>query len=256
MTRGRRPAAAAGPAATSAPVPDTAAAPVPAESGTDPETSAAAEPEDRAAGDPPAVPEDPAPSGGPGRPRGTAVRGERARAQAVHVWRGLMARPVRTTVVATVVGLLGLGAAVAMAAQADELRGPAANTALVDQESTARLLGDVNAAVERTYGYAFDSLDADERAAQDAVVGAFADRFREEFTTVRELAPAQQATVTATVRESAVQSLRGSRAEVLVFVDQTIRNLELPEGAASGARLVVTAELVDGRWRIADVLSR
>lgn len=248
MTRGRRPGVAADPPATTERASDDTAVPAPAEPRTDPETSARTEP-DEAAPDPPAVPEDAA-------VLGKRVRGPGPRARAALVGQALMVRPVRTAVVATVVGLLGLGSAVAMSVEANGLRGPAANTALIDGEGTARLLGDVNAAVERTYGYAFDSLDADERAAQDVVVGAFADRFREEFGTVRELAPAQQATVTATVRESAVLSLRGDRAEVLVFVDQTIRNLELPEGAASGARLVVTAELVDGRWRIADVLSR
>lgn len=240
MTRGRRPAA----------VTDAVTAP-------EPQEARAQEHEPEQAG----ADRSDVSGGGTSRPSGTARPTEpgaaaRLRSTASGALRAALARPLLTAVAATAVGLAGLGGAVWMSVEASALRGPAGNSAVIDAETTARLLGDVNAAVERTYGYSFDSLDADERAAQDVVVGAFADRFRQEFATVRELAPAQQAIVTATVRDSAAQSLRGDRAEVLVFVDQTIRNLELPDGASSGARLVVTAELVEGRWRIAEVLSQ
>lgn len=56
--------------------------------------------------------------------------------------------------------MAGLGGAAWMSVQASALRGPVGNSAVIDAETTARLVGDVNAAVERTYGYAFDSLDA------------------------------------------------------------------------------------------------
>lgn len=194
-----------------------------------------------------------APSTTPDTPAGVRpARWTRMRSSLAGPLRALLERPVRTAAVAVVVGLLAVAGAVGMQVEAGSLTGPASNTALTDPQATGQVISEINAAVQRTYGYSYDALDADERAAQDVVTGTFADRYRQEFATVRNLAPQQRAVVTATVLSSAVRELDGDHAEVLVFVDQKITNTQVPNGAGNGARLVVTAQKVDGHWRIAD----
>ena len=54
------------------------------------------------------------------------------------------------------------------------------------------------------YSYDFTRLDENERAARDVITPAFAAQFDQLFAQVRELAPQQQAVVSATVALSAV----------------------------------------------------
>lgn len=168
----------------------------------------------------------------------------------------MVARPVLAIAVAGAVGLAGLGGAAWLHLEASALRKPTNNIAVVDTAATKQVSTAISTAIERVYGYSYESLDADERAAREVVTGPFAQEFREQFATVRELAPKQKAEVTATVSALAVRSITGDRAEVLAFVDQTLRNTKLQDPASNGARLVVTAERVDGRWKIAAVASK
>lgn len=167
----------------------------------------------------------------------------------------MLARPVLVTVVAALVGLAGVGSAAWMHLEAAALRTPTENIALLDPGATKQVRSEVSGAVERVYGYSYRSLDDAERAAKEVVTGAFAKQFREEFATVRNLAPRQKAVVNASVAATAVRSLTDDRAEVLVFLDQSVRNEVLSEPASTGSRLMVTAERVDGRWKISEVVN-
>lgn len=142
-----------------------------------------------------------------------------------------------------------------------EKRGtPAAtNTALVDVGATSEVAGQLGDALETIYSYDFARLDENERAAREVITPAFAQEFDALWAQVRELAPAQQAVVSATVRQAAVRSIEGDRAEVLVFMDQQATRAAQGDQAgqlSSEGRLTVTGELVDGHWRIANVESR
>lgn len=139
--------------------------------------------------------------------------------------------------------------------EANELSGSgaASNAALVDVGATAQVSGQVREAVQRVYSYDFARLDENEQAARKVITGPFADDFDQEFDRVRELAPPQQAVVVATVLDLAVQMLDGDRAILVVFLDQqAIRSVETQPLLVAG-RLTVTAQQVDGTWKIADV---
>lgn len=168
----------------------------------------------------------------------------------------LLTRPLLVTVVACAVGLAGIVCAVWMHWEASALRVPAENRALIDLPATERVRSDVRAAVERVYGYSYRSLDANERSARAVVTGPFAEEFSRQFEAVRQLAPQQKAVVAATVVDIAVRSLTGTSAELVVFVDQTLTNAKLREPASTGGRLLVTAQLGAGRWKISDVVSQ
>lgn len=169
-------------------------------------------------------------------------------------------QPGRATPVAVlVIGVFVLVIALVLAAwfrgEANQLSGSAAaaNTALVDAGTTAEVSGQVRAAVERIYSYDFARLDDNERAAGEVITGPFTADFHQQFEMVRRLAPDQQAVVVARVLNLAVKVLDGDRAIVVLFLDQQAsRGIETPQLSVAG-RLTVTAERVDGKWKIADV---
>ncbi len=163
--------------------------------------------------------------------------------------------PAAVLVIGVLVMVIMLGLAAWFRGAANQLSGSAAasNSALVDAGTTAEVSGQVQAAVERIYSYDFARLDDNERAAGELITGAFTEDYREQFGVVRQLAPAQQAVVVATVLDLAVKVLDGDRAIVVVFLDQQAsRGVEAPQLSVAG-RLTVTAQRVDGSWKIADV---
>lgn len=164
-----------------------------------------------------------------------------------------------TSAAVLVIGVLVLVIALVLAAwfrgEANQLSGSAAasNSALVDVGSTAQVSGQVRAAVERIYSYDFARLDDNERAAGELITGSFAADFHEQFALVRKLAPAQQAVVVARVLNLGVKMLDGDRAIVVLFIDQQAsRGIETSQLSVAG-RLTVTAQRVDGNWKIADI---
>ncbi|MDQ4104044.1 MAG: hypothetical protein M3186_10165 [Actinomycetota bacterium] len=170
--------------------------------------------------------------------------------------------PRRLTGVATLVALvaalvIALGLVFWFRGEVDQLVGTAAasNDALVDAGTTAQVSAQVREAVQRVFSYDFARLDDNERAATDVVTGPFAEKFRDDFARVREMAPPQQAVVVATVPALAVKVLEGDRATVLVFVDQEARQGGQAQPLLAPARLVITAQRVGGNWKIADVES-
>lgn len=132
----------------------------------------------------------------------------------------------------------------------------AANSALTDLAATSEVSSQLGDALESLYSYDFARLDENERAAREVITDGFTPQFERLFTQVRELAPQQQAVVSAVVSVSAVQLIEGDRAVLVAFMDQRATTAASAEQVAAAGRLTVTGELVDGRWRIAAVESR
>jgi Mce-associated membrane protein len=134
---------------------------------------------------------------------------------------------------------------------------PAArNTALTDVAATTQVSQQLGDAVKTVYSYDFTRLDQNEAAARAVITPEFGRQFDQLFGEVRTLAPQQQAVVTATISQSAVESITGDRAVMLVFLDQhATRGAGSNAGqpVAAAGRLTVTGQRVDGVWKIADV---
>ncbi len=165
--------------------------------------------------------------------------------------------PRRLTGVATLVGLvaalvIALGLAAWFRGEANQLLGSAAasNDALLDAGATAQVSGQVRDAVQLIFSYDFARLDENERAAADVVTGPLAQEYRQEFDLVRQLAPEQQAVVVAKVPALAVKMLDGDRATVVVFIERQATQGPQPPPLLG---LTVTAQRVDGLWKIAEV---
>ncbi|MFC5951481.1 hypothetical protein ACFQH9_24740 [Pseudonocardia lutea] len=135
---------------------------------------------------------------------------------------------------------------------------PAArNTALVDVAATTQVSQQLGDAVKAVYSYDYTRLDQNEAAAREVITPEFGRQFDQLFGEVRTLAPQQQAVVTATISQSAVESITGDRAVLVVFLDQQATRAAAGDQAgqqvAAAGRLTVTGQLVDGTWKIADV---
>ncbi len=170
--------------------------------------------------------------------------------------------PRRLTGVATLVALVaavviavGLGAW--FRGEANQLAGSAAatNLALVDAAATAEVSAQVSEAVRRVYSYDFARLDANERAANEVVTGGFVENFRQQFARVRDQAPGQQAVVVTTVPALAVKRLDGDQAVVVVFLDQEARQAGRDKPLLATGRLSITAQRLNGSWKIANAES-
>lgn len=132
----------------------------------------------------------------------------------------------------------------------------AANTALTDLAATSEVSTQLGDALETLYSYDSSRLDENERAARGVITDAFTPEFDRLFAQVRELAPQQEAVVSAVVNVSAVQRIDGDTAVLVAFMDQQATTAASTEQVAAAGRLTVTGERVDGRWRIAAVESR
>jgi Mce-associated membrane protein len=131
--------------------------------------------------------------------------------------------------------------------------GPMDNQAFVDSGATAELVGQVTGAVITVYSYDYTALPANEAAAKAVITGKFGQQFDKVFAPLKRLAPSQMAVVRTTVPAAAVRMLHGDRARLLMMVNQTGTRGPDKEPTGATARLVVDAQYVDGRWKIAEV---
>jgi Mce-associated membrane protein len=180
-------------------------------------------------------------------------------AEETEAQRGRLSRLAVPLLAAALVLFVGLAVVFGIADAG--LRGSpsARNTALVDVGATTEVTGQLSAALEAVYSYDFTRLDENERKARDVITPDFAQDFDKLFSQVRELAPQQQAVVTATVTLAAVKSIDGDRAVLVAFLDQQATRAasgDKPTQLTAAGRLTVTGQKVDGRWKIAQVVSR
>ncbi len=191
------------------------------------------------------------------RPRGKRLLAARPR-PAARPGPGRTRRSVPTPVIAGAAVVLAAVAVVCAVGNA-QLRGsaPARNTALVDVGTTAQVSQQVADDLTKIYSFDYTRLDQNEAAAKAVITPAFDAQFEALFQQVRTLAPQQKAVVTATVNTSAVRSVTGDTAQVLVFLDQQATRAAdggRAQQLAAAGRLTVTAQQVDGTWKVANVV--
>jgi Mce-associated membrane protein len=153
------------------------------------------------------------------------------------------------------VTLLGAGGAYfawTQAQQAGRAR-PTGNIAFLDKAATADVKDQVSKAIEAIYSYDSAQLDQSENNALSFITGTYADEFKRNFATVRQLAPQEKAQLTSTVVEVGVDSLTQSRATLLVMVNQVGHRGDNPQPLRAAVRLSVTAEKLGGQWKVSGV---
>jgi len=97
------------------------------------------------------------------------------------------------------------------------------------------------------------NLDEDFAAVLDGATGEFKDMYGQSSAQLKQLLIDNNATGEGTVIDSAIKSASEDRAEILLFVDQTVTNSAAPEPRIDRSRVLMTMEKVDGRWLAAQV---
>ncbi|MER7865374.1 hypothetical protein ABTX61_40130 [Amycolatopsis japonica] len=149
--------------------------------------------------------------------------------------------------------VLAGGCAVWFGIQAFSL-GSDGNAALVDQAATAEVADQVGAGVKAVFSYDYSNLARTERAAADVLIGEATGQYRDQFASARKRAEEGKLVRTTTVRSLGVRSLRGDQAEVLLFLDQQTMTAGGGTPQSTVSQLSVTAQRVDGRWKISQLV--
>lgn len=100
-----------------------------------------------------------------------------------------------------------------------------------------------------------DSAKVDENfdAVLDGATGEFKDMYSQSSEQLRQLLIDNKASAHGVVLESAVQSATEDEAVILLFVDQSVTNTNVPDPRIDRSRIKMTMEYVDGRWRASKV---
>jgi Mce-associated membrane protein len=77
--------------------------------------------------------------------------------------------------------------------------------------------------------------------------------FKDNFSAVRALPPQQRASLSSKVAAAGVITLTERRASLLVMLDQVGRRGDNAQPVKSAVRLSVTAQRVDGQWKVSDI---
>lgn len=97
------------------------------------------------------------------------------------------------------------------------------------------------------------NLDANFAAVLDGSTGEFHDMYAKSSSELRTLLIDHKATGHGVVVNSAVKSATADEVVVLLFVDQTVTNTEVPDPRVDRGRMVMTMRNIDGRWKAAKV---
>ncbi|VEG45625.1 membrane protein [Mycolicibacterium flavescens] len=126
------------------------------------------------------------------------------------------------------------------------------------QERQVAQAGEQARAAAVTYAQVLTSIDSakvDENfdAVLDGATGEFKDMYSQSSSQLRQLLIDNKASAHGVVLESAVQSAAKDRVVVLLFVDQSVSNTNVPDPRIDRSRIKMTMENVDGRWRASKV---
>ncbi|MFI0404612.1 hypothetical protein [Actinomadura sp. 3N508] len=151
---------------------------------------------------------------------------------------------------------VAFGAAAAwLHGQTGELTGAASarNDALSDNGRTAEVKGQITTAVNTAFSYNYADVAKTEKAAREVLTGKAVQQYDQLFALVRRQAPGQKQVLTTTVTDSAVKSLSGDEARLLVFADQRNTRTDKNQTSYSAAVFAVNAVNVNGRWKITTI---
>jgi Mce-associated membrane protein len=108
-------------------------------------------------------------------------------------------------------------------------------------------------AVVPVLSYDYETLEADQKAAQALMTGGYREEYDKLFTVLEDNAPQTQTRVTADVIASGIVRAAADRVQVLVFVDRPTTNKLNAEPVVYKDQVTVAMQLVDGEWLVDDL---
>jgi Mce-associated membrane protein len=141
--------------------------------------------------------------------------------------------------------VLGLAAAAWISADRTERRERAGAEALAADSSAATAI----------FSYDYRSFDASVTNGTQFVTGDFAGEYAETTATLKPAAEAEQAVVRAEVSAAGIVAAGLDQVEVLLYVNQYRRNVNITGEKVDQNRVVLTLVPVDGQWRVSHALA-
>ena len=141
----------------------------------------------------------------------------------------------------------------------DAQRPVEANTAEAARAAagSAALKAEVRAAAEdaatKVFSYSYTSLTADKAAARELLTGEMLEQYDDAMAGVVGTSRTNRTVVSVTVLGSALISVRGDDAKVLVFVNQRTRGTNLEKPLLDLDRVVVTLTGGSGEWKVTEL---
>lgn len=98
-----------------------------------------------------------------------------------------------------------------------------------------------------------NNVDQNFRQVLDGATGEFKDMYTQSSVQLRQLLIDNKATAHGVVVDSAIASESMDKVVVLLFIDQTVTNAQVPDPRIDRSRIKITMEKVDGRWKAGKV---
>ena len=98
-----------------------------------------------------------------------------------------------------------------------------------------------------------NNVDQNFRQVLDGATGEFKDMYTQSSVQLRQLLIDNKATAHGVVVDSAIASESMGKVVVLLFIDQTVTNAQMPDPRVDRSRIKMTMEKIAGRWRAAKV---
>lgn len=119
--------------------------------------------------------------------------------------------------------------------------------------SDAAVLAVANDYAVKLSSFDYRDLDKNKKAIAEMSTEDFGKKYDEMVGALTEIVSNGKGEATAEVTHSAVESIDGDTATVLLFVDQQARNVVAPEGRKQPYRMVVKLKQSGDRWLVDDV---
>jgi Mce-associated membrane protein len=153
----------------------------------------------------------------------------------------------RLTIILGVVAVLALGLSVAAWLDADR--------AERRERAAAEALATAASATTAIFSYDYRGFDASVTNGKQFITGDFANEYAQTTATLKPAAEKEQAVVRAEVSSAGVVEASPDQVEVLLYVNQYRRNVNITGEKVVQNRVVLTLVPVDGQWKVSHALA-
>ena len=153
----------------------------------------------------------------------------------------------RLTIILGVVAVLALGLTVAAWLDADR--------AERRERAAAEALATAASATTAIFSYDYRGFDASVANGKQFITGDFANEYAQTTATLKPAAEKEQAVVRAEVSSAGVVEANPDQVEVLLYVNQYRRNVNITGEKVDQNRVVLTLVPVDGQWKVSHALA-
>lgn len=119
-----------------------------------------------------------------------------------------------------------------------------------EQNASRDALAVAPAAAAALFSYDYRTFDASVANGRSFASGGFADEYAKTTASLKDVAVQQQAVVTAQATVAGVIDTSADQVDVLLWVDQYRRNVNITGEKVDQNRVVLTMKLVGGQWKV------